>query len=86
MHELWVIGRLERRRILVKLKEGQLVEIKMSNHTHIGQIGTVDMVLKNSAGIPSAVLVKMADGFSDWFFGVKENLVVISIDWKEEGF
>lgn len=71
---------------MTEYAKGMLVEIKMPNHTYVGQIGTIDVVLKNQTGIPSAILVKMTDGFSDWFFGITKNLIVCSIDWKQEGF
>lgn len=56
-----------------KFSVGQKVTIKMEDHRYFGQVGVVEMVLPNN-GIPDAVLIRMPDGFQDWFFGETDLL------------
>ena len=58
----------------------QEVLITMECHTHFGQRGHGEMVLKNQGDIPDAVMVKMSDGFTDWFIGDKRWLEVVNAE------
>ena len=54
-------------------EQGDTVKIKMEDHIYFDQIGKIEMVLRNQT-TADAILVKMKDGFHDWFCGFEENL------------